>query len=93
MKQSLKIIFSLFFLFSLANTSYGEEKKEDINSHSLNFYSGVFDYSDDGQKAVLFGFQHENEDLVRDIFLGTISPVTGERVPKKLSLVKFSFSC
>ena len=77
MKQSLKIIFILFFLFSLANTSYGEEKKEDINSHSLNFYSGVFDYSDDGQKAALFGFQHENENLVRESFLGTISPVTG----------------
>ena len=77
MKQSIKVMFSLFFLFSLANSSYGEEKKEDFNSHSLNFYSGVFDYSDDGQKAVLFGFQHENEDLVRDSFLGTISPVTG----------------
>ena len=77
MKQSLKIILSLFFLISLANLSHSEEKKEDISAHSLNFYSGMFDYSDDGQKAVLFGFQHENEDLVRDSFLGTLSPVTG----------------
>ena len=77
MKQSLKIILGLFILISLANSSYGEEKKEDTNEHSLNFYSGMFDYSDDGQKAVLFGFQHENEDLVRDSFLGTLSPVTG----------------
>ena len=77
MKQSLKIILKLFFLFSLITPSFGEEKKESINEHSLNFYSGMFDYSDEGQKALLFGFQHENEDLVRESFLGTLSPVTG----------------
>ena len=77
MKQSLKIILNLFFLFLLIVPSYSEEKKENISEHSLNFYTGMFDYSDDGQKAALFGFQHENENLVRDSFLGTISPVTG----------------
>ena len=77
MKQSLKIIVNLFFLLMLIFPSHSEEKKESMNEHSLNFYSGMFDYSDDGQKAVLFGFQHENENLVRDSFLGTLSPVTG----------------
>ena len=77
MKQSLKIILKLFFLFSLIAPSFGEEKKESINEHSFNFYSGMFEYSDEGQKALLFGFQHENEDLVRESFLGTLSPVTG----------------
>ena len=72
MKQSLKIILNLFFLFSLIVPSYSEEKKENISEHSLNFYTGMFDYSDDGQKAILFGFQHENENLVRDSFLGTL---------------------
>ena len=37
----------------------------------------MFDFSDDGQRAALFGFQHQNENLVRDSFLGKISPVTG----------------
>ena len=77
MKQSLKIILNLFFLFSLIVPSYSEEKKENINEHSLNFYTGMFDYSDDGQRAALFGFQHKNENLARDSFLGTLSPVTG----------------
>ena len=31
----------------------------------------MFDFSDDGQRAALFGFQHQNENLVRDSFLGT----------------------
>tara|TARA_B100001540_G_scaffold252689_1_gene229142 strand:+ start:2491 stop:3009 length:519 start_codon:yes stop_codon:yes gene_type:complete len=77
MKLLVKILLKLIFLISFVAPSYGEEKKENINEHSLNFYSGMFDYSDDGQKALLFGFQHENENLTRDSFLGTLSPVTG----------------
>ena len=54
-----------------------EEKKENFNEHELNFYTGMFDFSDDGQRAALFGFQHQNENLTRESFLGTLSPVTG----------------
>ena len=77
MKLFLKLILNIFFLFLFIFPSNSEEKKENFNEHSLNFYTGIFDYSDDGQRAALFGFQHENENLVRDSFLGTISPVTG----------------
>ena len=37
----------------------------------------MFDFSDDGKRSSLLGFQHQNENLVRDSFLGTLSPVTG----------------
>ena len=77
MKQSIKIILNLFCLLLLAIPAYSEEKKENFNEHELNFYTGMFDFSDDGQRAALFGFQHQNENLIRDSFLGTISPVTG----------------
>ena len=77
MKRFLKITQYIFFLFLFIFPSNSEEKKENFNEHSLNFYTGMFDFSDDGQKAALFGFQHEIENLVRDSFLGTISPVTG----------------
>ena len=77
MKQVFKTTLNLFFLFSLITPSYSEEKKENINEHSLNFYTGMFDYSDDGQRAALFGFQHQNENLNRDTFLGNLSPITG----------------
>ena len=54
-----------------------EEKTNVVNEHELNFYTGMFDFSDDGQRAGLFGMQHQNENLTRNSFLGTISPVTG----------------
>jgi len=37
----------------------------------------MFDFSDDGKKSALFGVQHNNENLYRESFLGTLSPVTG----------------
>ena len=77
MKQSLKTILNLVFLFLLIVPSHSEEKKENFNEHELSFYTGMFDFSDDGQRAVLFGAEHQNENLVRDSFLGSISPVTG----------------
>ena len=77
MKQSLKIILNLVFLFLLIVPSHSEEKKENFNEHEISFYTGMFDFSDDGQRAVLFGVEHQNENLVRDSFLGSISPVTG----------------
>ena len=77
MKQTLKIILNLFLFFLLIVPTYSEEKKENFNEHELNFYTGMFDFSDDGQRAALFGFEHQNENLVRDSFLGTLSPITG----------------
>ena len=77
MKQSLKTILNLVFLFLLIVPSHSEEKKENFNEHEISFYTGMFDFSDEGQRAVLFGAEHQNENLVRDSFLGSISPVTG----------------
>ena len=45
--------------------------------NQYNFFIGNFDFSDDKQAAVLVGFQHQNENLERDTFLGNISPITG----------------
>ena len=43
----------------------------------VNFYTGLFDFSDDGKRSSLFGIQHQNEDLNRNTFLGNLSPITG----------------
>ena len=37
----------------------------------------MFDFSDDGKRSTLIGFQHQNEELNRDTFLGNLSPITG----------------
>ena len=70
----IKII-CLFLLLSLQVNA--EEEKEIYNEHEINFYSGMFDFSDHGARAALFGIEHQNENLIKDSFVGTISPVTG----------------
>jgi len=68
--------FSIFFVifFSVTKLIAAEVN---TNEHQVNFFVGNFDFSDDKQKAILVGFQHQNENLNRDTFLGNISPITG----------------
>ena len=80
MKQSIKIILNLFCLFLLAIPAYSEEKKENSNEHELNFYTGMFDFSDDKQASGVLGLQHQNDELFRESFLGTLQPVTGAMI-------------
>ena len=73
----LKVCLILTFI-SVQYVSSEENKVIEIDKeHEWNFYSGMFDFSDDGKRATLFGLQHQNESLTRDSFFGTISPVTG----------------
>ena len=41
-----------------------------VNETELNFFTGMFDFSDHKQSSGLFGLQHQNEDLFRNSFLG-----------------------
>ena len=76
--KKTEIFIIIAFLFFLPVN--GEEKQVFQDEHELNFYSGMFDFSDNGKKATIFGFQHQNENLFRDSFLGTISPITGAMI-------------
>ena len=73
-RQKIYIIVVAFLFFVPVNS---EENKISTNKHEFNFYSGMFDFSDDGKRSTVFGIQHQNETLVRDSFLGTLSPVSG----------------
>ena len=53
------------------------DEKMNIQGNQLSFFTGNFDFSDNKQKAILVGFQHQNENLNRNTFLGNISPITG----------------
>ena len=57
-----------------------DEIKVDDDNTELNFYTGMFDFSDDTKRAGLIGFQHQNENLNRDTFLGNLSPITGAMI-------------
>ena len=53
------------------------------NDTELNIFTGMFDFSDDGQRAGLLGLQHQDEELYRESFLGKLSPITGAFLTKK----------
>ena len=66
-------IFSIILCFSIANSfAYSDENKK-----GLNFYTGMFDFSDDGKKSALYGVEHQNEHFYRDTIFGRLTPVTG----------------
>jgi len=72
--------FILNLMIVLMSLSYqGFSNAEDIKSNEteLNFFTGMFDFSDHKQKAGIIGIQHQNDDLFRDSFLGRLSPITG----------------
>jgi len=69
--------FLLTFFLCLSSISLTADEIKLDNSTELNVFTGMFDFSDDGKKSTLIGFQHQNENLNRDTFLGNLSPITG----------------
>ena len=78
-KKITLFIFSFVFITGLcwADSDKNEKKTE------LNFYTGMFDFSDHGKRASLVGLEHRNDDLFRHSFLGKISPVTGAMITQE----------
>ena len=78
------LVFCLFFIEAKSETKISK------NSKQLNFYAGVFDFSDEKQKAGLFGIQHQNENLQRNTFLGNLSPITGGFITENSAVYVYS---
>ena len=75
--KSLNFFCFVLIIIFLTTSLKSDEVKKLIDPHEYNFFTGMFDFSDDGKKSTLIGVQHQNENLYRDSFLGTISPVSG----------------
>ena len=75
MKKIIIYLLTLFIIF--LSPLLSEEKDKSNSDRQYNFFIGNFDFSDDKQAAILFGFQHQNESLQKNTFLGNISPITG----------------
>ena len=73
----LKKLFQVTILSLVFLSANAEEDKIIEKNTEYNFYSGMFDFSDNGKRSPIFGFQHQNEKLNRDTFLGNLSPVSG----------------
>ena len=77
MKSNILKNFFLTIILVLFYLPISAEEITNDNDNQYNFYIGNFDFSDHKQKAILFGFQHQNETLERKTFLGNVSPITG----------------
>ena len=75
--MNLKIVKFILLVFFITFSSTAEEFKVNDNNTKFNVFTGMFDFSDDGKRSTLIGFQHQNVDLNRDTFLGNLSPITG----------------
>ena len=67
----------LIFILTSSFINFKVLSEENTKDTQINIFTGLFDFSDNKQKAGLIGIQHQNEDLFRESFLGKISPITG----------------
>ena len=81
-KFFLSIIF-LFLFFPIVTFVNAEEQSQEAQETELNFFTGMFDFSDDKQASGIIGLQHQNDDLYRKSFLGNLSPITGGFITEK----------
>ena len=75
MKTKFNLLYFLIAIALINTPVFSDEKNK-----GLNFYTGMFDFSDDGKRSNLIGLQHQNEDLNRDTFIGNLSPITGAMI-------------
>ncbi len=77
--MNMKNIFAFLTCIFISFSVIADEIKLENNTE-LSFFTGMFDFSDDGKKSSLVGVQHQNENLNRDTFLGNLSPITGAMI-------------
>ena len=74
---------TLVVLISFVFLGFANAEETKSNETELNFFTGMFDFSDTTQAAGVFGLQHQNDDLFRNSFLGKLSPITGGFLTEK----------
>tara|TARA_Y100000310_G_scaffold107091_1_gene105521 strand:+ start:380 stop:898 length:519 start_codon:yes stop_codon:yes gene_type:complete len=88
-----KVAFTfLITLISLPLFSFASIADDTINNSEteLNFFTGMFDFSDDKQASGLFGLQHRNDELFRKSFLGKLSPISGGFLTEKKAIYLYT---
>ena len=73
-----------FSFFSFADELVNEKETE------LNFFTGMFDFSDHKQASGVIGLQHQNDELFRKSFLGNLSPISGGFLTEKNAFYIYS---
>ena len=80
----------LIALATLCLANFASIADDSLKETEVNFFTGMFDFSDNKQSSGLLGLQHQNEELFRDSFLGKLSPITGGFFTEKSALYLYS---
>ena len=88
MRKFILNIFSI--LLTVCFLSFSSSADETSKGTEINVFTGMFDFSDDKQKSGIFGLQHQNDDLFRKSFLGSLSPITGGFITEKNAFYLYS---
>ena len=84
-------LFCFVLIVSFYTTSIKSDEVKDLTDpHKYNFFTGMFDFSDNYRKSTIIGVQHNNENLYRDTFLGEVSPITGAMMTADNALYLYS---
>jgi len=85
MRKIATFISAVLITFSLISFAHSDDKE--LNSYlsektkrntELNFFTGMFDFSDHKQRSAILGIEHQNDELFIKSTRGTIySPITG----------------
>ena len=79
-----KIVLNILIaLISFSFLSFVNAEDKESRETELNFFTGIFDFSDTKQASGVLGLQHQNEYLFRNSFLGKLSPITGGFLTEK----------
>ena len=69
--------------FTFFNFAYSADENTNKYKTELNFFTGMFDWSDHKQASGLIGLQHQNDKLFIEADHGRFSPITGAFITSK----------
>ena len=82
MNNKIKLQLILISLIMICSPTFAEDPIEKKEYQGWNFYTGMFDFSDDGKRASLYGIEHQNENFYKDTIIGKLTPVSGGMITK-----------
>ena len=87
MRKIASTILMMLISFSFLTFAYSADENQDELTTGLttefNFFTGMFDFSDDKQASPVLGLQHQNEELFINTGNGRMSPITGGFITSK----------
>ena len=83
MRKIISILTATIISLTFITYVFAADEKENLNETKLNFFTGMFDFSDHKQASGLIGMEHLNEELYTHFGRSVVSPITGGFVTSK----------